>query len=296
MRRVLTVGALIGALALAVFVWTTRPQPLAESRFEGIIGDADRGEQVFWAAGCASCHSVDGARGDDRLVLAGGRSFDSDFGTFHAPNISTDPEYGIGAWTLAQFGNAMLRGVSPQGEHYYPAFPYTAYVRAELQDVADLKAFMDTLPASDRPNDAHELAFPFNLRRTVGVWKRLFMNDAFVVGGELSEQQQRGRYLAEALAHCGECHTPRNAFGGLDASRWLAGAPNPSGRGSIPNITPAKLTWSEREISGYLASGFTPSFDSVGGSMTAVVDSLSQLPAEDLAAIAAYLKAVSPSE
>jgi len=296
MRRVLTVGLVIAALTLAAFAWATRTQPLAESQFEALVGDADRGEHVFWAAGCASCHSADGARGDDRLVLAGGRRFDSEFGTFLAPNISTDPEHGIGAWTLAQFGNAMLRGVSPQGEHYYPAFPYTSYVRVELQDVADLKAYMDTLPASERPNEAHELAFPFNIRRTVGVWKRLFMNDAYIVTGELSEQQQRGRYLAEALAHCGECHTPRNALGGLDVSRWLAGAPNPSGRGSIPNITPAKLTWSEREIAGYLASGFTPSFDSVGGSMTAVVDSLGRLPAEDLAAIAAYLKAVAPSD
>lgn len=296
MRRVLTAGVFIAVAAIAVFMWATRTQPLAKARFDGLVGDADRGEQVFWAAGCASCHSADGARGDDRLVLAGGRSFDSEFGTFHAPNISTDAEHGIGTWTLAQFGNAMLRGVSPEGEHYYPAFPYTAYLRVELQDVADLKAYMDTLPASDRPNDAHELAFPFNLRRTVGVWKRLFMNDAFVVDGDLSEQQQRGRYLAEALAHCGECHTPRNALGGLDTSRWLAGAPNPSGRGSIPNITPAELTWSEREIAGYLASGFTPSFDSVGGSMTAVVDSLGRLPAEDLDAIAAYLKAVPPSE
>ncbi len=296
MRRVLTASIFVAGLSIAVLAWASRPQPLAASQFDGLDGDADRGEQVFWAAGCASCHAADGARGDERLVLAGGRSFDSEFGIFHAPNISTDPDYGIGTWTLAQFGNAMLRGVSPQGEHYYPAFPYTAYARVKLQDVADLKAYMDTLPASDRPNDAHSLGFPFNLRRTVGLWKRLFKSDAFVVNDELSEQQQRGRYLAEALAHCGECHTPRNALGGLDASRWLAGAPNPSGRGSIPNITPAKLTWSEREIAGYLASGFTPSFDSVGGSMTAVVDSLGRLPAEDLAAIAAYLKAVAPSE
>ncbi len=296
MRRILTTGALIAALVVAALAWATRAQSLDESRFDGLVGDVAQGELVFWAAGCASCHSADGARGDDRLVLAGGRSFDSEFGTFHAPNISTHREYGIGGWTLAQFGNAMLRGVSPEGEHYYPAFPYTAYVRVELQDVADLKAYMDTLPASDRPNDAHALAFPFNLRRTVGIWKRLFMDDAFFLEGELSEQEQRGRYLAEALAHCGECHTPRNALGGLDASRWLAGAPNPSGRGSIPNITPAELTWSEREIAGYLASGFTPSFDSVGGSMTAVVESLGELPAEDLDAIAAYLKAVVPAE
>jgi mono/diheme cytochrome c family protein len=107
---------------------------------------------------------------------------------------------------------------------------------------------------------------------------------------------QRGRYLSEALGHCGECHTPRDAFQRLDTARWFAGAPNPSGRGNIPNITPAKLTWSEADIAAYLQSGFTPEFDVVGGSMASVVTSLSNLPEEDLAAIAAYIKAVAPAE
>lgn len=287
---------LLAAVAGAVLFWLSRPQPLPAASFEGLQGDAARGERVFWAAGCASCHSADGTRGDDRLILAGGRRFESDFGTFVAPNISTDPQYGIGGWTLAEFGNAMLRGVSPDGRHYYPSFPYTAYIRMELADVADLKAFMDTLPASSRVSEHHELAFPFSVRRGIGFWKRRYLVEDWVVTGDLTDQELRGRYLSEALAHCGECHTPRDALGGLDFSRWLAGAPNPSGSGSIPNITPAVLTWSEREIAGYLASGFTPSFDSVGGSMAAVVDALGRLPNEDVAAIAAYLKRVTPAE
>ena len=295
MRLLLNLLLLLAVVG-AVLLWLSRPQPLPASAFDGLSGDAARGELVFWAAGCASCHSADGARGDDRLLLAGGRRFDSDFGTFVAPNISSDAEHGIGGWTLAQFANAMLRGVSPDGQHYYPSFPYTAYTRMEPADVADLKAYLDTLPASARANEPHELAFPYTLRRGIGFWKRRYLVDDWVVTGELSEQELRGRYLSEALAHCGECHTPRDALGGLDFSRWLAGAPNPSGSGSIPDITPSGLSWSEREIAGYLASGFTPSFDSVGGSMAAVVDALGRLPAEDLAAIAAYLKRVAPAQ
>lgn len=297
MLRRLALG--LGALALiaASGFWAlTRPHPLPEATFAGLTGDAAAGETVFWAGGCASCHAAEGARDDNLLVLSGGRSLESDFGSFRAPNISTDTTHGIGGWTLAQFGDAMLRGVSPDGQHYYPAFPYAAYRFATSQDIADLWAYMQTLPASDRPDEAHDLGFPYTIRRGVGLWKRFALPTGWAVAGELTAEEQRGRYLAEALAHCAECHTPRGAFGQLYRDRWLAGAPNPSGRGRIPGITPAQLTWSEAEIAGYLASGFTPSFDTAGGTMAAVVSSLGRLPQEDLRAIAAYLKRVPPVE
>lgn len=287
--------ALLTVLAGTLFVlfWVlTRPDPLPGASFAGLEGEAARGEAVFWAAGCASCHAAEGARGEDLLVLAGGRALVTDFGTFRAPNISTDPVHGIGGWSLADFANAMLRGVSPGGEHYYPSFPYASYQLASLQDVADLKAFMDGLPASDRANDAHDLPFPYSFRRGIGLWKRLSLPEGWAVAGPLTEEEERGRYLSEALAHCGECHTPRSRLGVMDRARWLAGAPNPSGAGRIPGLTPAQLTWSKGEVAGYLATGFTPSFDSAGGTMAAVVVSLSRLPQEDLQAIAAYLQRV----
>ncbi len=293
-------GVALGVAALiagAAFFGLTRPDPLPPATQEALAaleGDAEAGEAVFWAAGCASCHAAPGARGDDRLVLAGGRRFETEFGVFVAPNISTDPDHGIGGWTLAEFANAMMAGVSPDGQHYYPAFPYSSYRMAELQDIADLEAFMGGLPASDRASEPHELGFPYGLRRGVGLWKRLALEDGWAVTGDLTEEEARGRYLAEALAHCAECHTPRDRFGRLDRDRWLAGAPNPSGSGRIPGITPATLDWSEGEIAGYLASGFTPSFDSAGGTMAAVVASLGELPREDLDAIAAYLARVPP--
>lgn len=288
-------GVLGLAVVGAIGAWVlSAPRPLPDGATAGLVGEATRGEAVFHAAGCASCHMAPGSTGAAQLVLAGGQNFPSAFGTFVAPNISPS-EAGIGGWTLAQFANAVQRGVSPEGSHYFPAFPYAAYARMELQDLADLKAFMDGLPASDAPSLPHDLGFPFNIRRSLGLWKLLFLPKDWVIAGDLTPQETRGRYLAEALAHCGECHTPRNLLGGLDTGRWLAGGPNPSGQGTIPNITPAKLTWSEEEIVAYLTTGFTPEFDSVGGHMAHVVENFARLPESEAAAVAAYLKRVPPT-
>ena len=251
-----------------------------------------RGANIFWAGGCASCHTDDSEQADpSRPVLSGGHRLETPFGTYVGPNLSPDPTHGIGGWTLAQFADALLKGVSPDGRHYYPVFPYTSYARMTLQDVADLKAFLDSLPASQRPDDAHELSFPYSVRRGIGLWKRRYLDSAWVADAD-TPLLERGRYLVEALGHCGECHTPRDPYGGLDAARWMAGAPNPSGTGRIPNITPAALTWSAGDIAYYLETGFDPGFDSAGGSMAAVVRHMSRLPASDRDAIAAYIKAL----
>ena len=294
MRRMFRLAALLFVLGAGVFWVLTRPDTLPSDAFVGLTGDAKRGEPVFWAAGCASCHMADGATGDAQLVLSGGQKFPSDFGTFVAPNISTDPTEGIGGWDLVTFANAVTRGVGPKGQHLYPVLPYGAYNKMALQDVADLKAFMDALPASKTASLPHELSFPFTFRRGLGLWKLLFVKTHWVVAGDLPAPATRGRYIAEALAHCGECHTPRNIGGGLQRGAWLSGAPNPTGKGTIPNITPGKLEWSTDEIAEYLTSGFTPDFDSVGGHMAHVVENMARLPASDRQAVAAYLKLVPP--
>lgn len=283
-------AVVLGVVGAAGFA-LTRPQPLPDNSLAGITADPARGAIVFAAAGCASCHR---APDMDDGPLAGGRAFASDFGTFYAPNISSDPVHGIGDWTDVQLASAIQRGVSPDGAHYYPAFPYTAYAKATTQDIADLIAHLRTLPADATSNRPHDVGFPFNIRRSVGAWKWLYSNDDWVLGGDLTAEQERGRYLAEALGHCAECHTPRNALGGLDRDRWLAGAPNPSGDGRIPNITPAALNWSAQDIAIYLESGFTPDFDTAGGTMADVVMNTAKLSDADRAAIAAYLKAVPP--
>ncbi|MBT8458133.1 MAG: cytochrome c [Boseongicola sp.] len=276
--------------ALAGALWITRPITVDPETFKSIDSDASAGELVFALGACASCHATPGG---EKLVLAGGREFTTDYGTFIAPNISSSKDQGIGTWSQADFFNAMRQGTSPEGKHYFPAFPYASYARMNDQDIANLWAFMATLPASEQPSEPHRLTFPFNLRATVGFWKALYFRTAYV---RPPAENERGRYLVEAIGHCAECHTPRTALGGLQIERWMAGAPDPSGKGKVPGLTPAQLDWSEGDIAYYLETGFTPDFDSVGGSMAAVIDGTSQLPSEDLAAIAAYIKALPATE
>ncbi|WP_172295279.1 cytochrome c [Pseudoruegeria sp. HB172150] len=292
MRRFLLFLVVLIVIGAAVFWWITKPVTASAEVLEGIEPDLAQGELVFYAGGCASCHAAVDASGEDKLVLSGGQGFASPFGTFYAPNISSDPDAGIGDWSALDLYNAMHNGVSPEGSHYYPAFPYASYIRATPEDIVSLHAFLQTLPASDAANTPHDVGFPFNIRRSLGGWKWLFLNDDWVVNADLDPVQTRGRYLAEALGHCGECHTPRNALGGLETTKWLSGAPNPAGRGSFPNITPGALDWSEADLIEYFTSGFTPDFDSAGGHMALVVQNLAELPEEDRAAIAAYLKMV----
>lgn len=296
MGRILASLVVLALAGAAVFWWITRPETAEAGVLEGLEPDLERGEWVFYAGGCASCHAAEGAEGEDKLVLAGGRGFASDFGTFYAPNISPDPEAGIGGWSALDLYNAMHHGVSPEGQHYYPAFPYNTYVNATPEDIVSLHAFLQTLPESDAESRAHDVGFPFNVRRSLGGWKMLFQREGWVVDGDLTEEQERGRYIAEALGHCGECHTPRNLLGGLNRSAWLGGAPNPSGDGTIPNITPAALDWSEVDLVAYFTSGFTPEYDSAGGHMAEVIENLAELAEEDRQALAAYLKAVAAVE
>jgi mono/diheme cytochrome c family protein len=293
------------ALALALIValgalggWALmRPQTLTEGERAALsahAADPENGARVFWASGCAGCHAAPGldmaAPTEARLLLGGGRRLESPFGTFIAPNVSMDPAQGLGNWTLDQFVTAVLLGVSPQGRHYYPAFPYTHYIRARPTDIADLWAFWQGLPADPTPSAGHALRFPYNLRAGIGLWKRLYLDpDLPPLPPGADAQVSEGHYLVEALGHCAECHSPRDRFGGLSRAAWMQGAPNPSGSGRIPPIPdPA---WSAEDISAYLFSGFTPGFDVVGGSMADVVAHMARLPASDRDAIAAYLVA-----
>ena len=163
----------------------------------------------------------------------------------------------------------------------------------------DLKAFLDTLQPVSGRIEAHVLGFPWSVRRGIGAWKRRYLVMEPVATKDSSTPEGRGRLLVEGAGHCGECHTPRDRFGGLVRERWLAGAPNPEGKGRIPNITPGGKNisgWSAADIAYYLESGFTPEFDTVGGSMVAVQENMAKLTSEDREAVAAYLKALPPIE
>ena len=296
-KRLIGLLVLLAILGGIAFWFVTAPQTVDASVIAGLPeGDAERGERIFWAGGCTSCHAAPKAEGEDRLRLGGGVELATEFGTFVAPNISQDATDGIGNWSAGDLVNAMMKGVSPDGRHYFPAFPYTSYARMKPADITDLHAFLKTLPAVPGAAPGHRLSFPFNIRRGVGAWKLLYMRDEPVVAvDETNEQLVLGRYLVEGPGHCGECHTPRLFSGGPKLDRWLSGARAAEGDGIVPNITPAEQGlggWSAGDIANYLETGFTPDFDSVGGAMVEVQKNLALLPAADREAIAAYLKAI----
>ncbi len=300
MRNYFRASVVVFVIALTAGLWLSRPQFIDAADLPEHTADAQAGERIFWAGGCASCHAspVDGkrAKGDNKLLLGGGLALETPYGVFRVPNISPHEGDGIGRWSRIDFINAMQRGLSPRGQHYYPSFPYTSYAKMPVADVIDLKAYLDNLPAVAGRIAAHELKFPWNIRRGIGLWKRRYLSDAPVVAFvDPDALLQRGRQLVEGAGHCGECHSPRDAFGGIDVARWLGGAAELEGEGSVPNITPGGKSigeWAKADIAYYLESGFTPEFDTVGGTMVAVQENMAKLTAEDREAIAVYLKAV----
>ncbi|PZA09332.1 alkylated DNA repair protein [Rhodopseudomonas palustris] len=288
---VLLVAALIGG---AAFWLLTMPATISADRLPARAADLENGRTVFYAGGCAECHAT--PKQDDRTRLGGGLALKSEFGTFYVPNISPDPNDGIGKWTEAEFVSAVMRGTAPGGVHLYPAFPYPSYAHARLDDVRDLFAYIKTLPAVAGRAPPNEVPFPFNIRRAVGMWKLLFFDDAtFTPDPAQSAQWNRGAYLVNSFGHCAECHSPRNALGGIVASQRFAGGPDPEGKGWVPNITQKGLAdWSAGDIAYFLETGMTPEGDSAGGSMAQVIRNTSQLGKADREAIAAYIKSLPP--
>jgi mono/diheme cytochrome c family protein len=294
LRRILLVAVLAGVAGFGVFWWLTKPAVVAANSLPAYRPDLANGLTTFNAGGCSSCHAVPNQ--PDRLRLGGGLAIASPFGTFYVPNISPDPNDGIGRWTEADFVTAVQKGTSPTGVHYFPAFPYTSYQHAKLEDVRDLFAYLKTLaPVSGKVRD-HDMRFPFSIRRNVGVWKFLFMDGKpFVADAARSAQWNRGAYLVNSLGHCVECHSPRNFLGGIVAAQRFAGGPDPEGEGWVPNITQKGLAeWSAKDIEYFLETGQMPDGDSAGGSMARVIKNTSQLSPEDRAGIADYIKSLPP--
>lgn len=294
LRRTTSVALLAALAAAGVYWWLSAPVVAAAGTAPARAPDLANGQVIFNAGGCASCHAVPDQ--PDRLRLGGGVAIKSPFGTFYAPNISSDPTDGIGKWSEAEFVNAVMHGVSPDGQHYFPAFPYTSYQHARREDVLDLFAYLKTLPAVAGKVRDHDVRFPFNIRRNVGIWKFLFLDGKpFVADSAKSPQWNRGAYLVNSFGHCAECHSPRNALGGIIAGQRFAGGPNPEGEGWVPNITQKGLgEWSAKDIAYFLKTGELPDGDSVGGAMTRVIKNTSQLSDDDLAAMADYLKSLPP--
>jgi mono/diheme cytochrome c family protein len=306
MRRGAALGLALGTLALGGvlgFFLLSAPQTWRMARGATIVADkraADiaNGARIFDAGGCASCHATPGQ--DDRVRLGGGLAFHTPFGTMNAPNISPDTTLGIGNWSLGDFARAMREGVSPQGRHYYPAFPYTSYQRMTPDDVADLFGYIKSLPKVADASKPHQMNFPFNITRGLGLWKLAFLDGKpFTPDPARDAQWNLGAYLVNGPGHCAECHSPRNAAGAIIPWQRFAGGPDPEGRGFVPNITQAPnalAKWSASDIAELLKTGFTPDYDSVGGSMAPVIKNTSRLSDADRAAMAAYIKSLPPIE
>jgi mono/diheme cytochrome c family protein len=295
-RSILLAAAAAAALALAAFWVLTVPATVPVSTLAPHTPDLANGKAMFYAGGCASCHAV--PKQPDNTRLGGGLALGSLFGTFYVPNISSDRKDGIGDWSEAQFITAMTQGVSPSGEHLYPAFPYTSYQHIRYDDLRDLFAFLKTLsPVAGRVRD-HDLRFPFNIRRALGLWKLLYLDNApFKPDPTKSAQWNRGAYLVNGAGHCAECHSPRNILGAVIPSLRFTGGPSPDGQGGVPNITQYKLkSWSAADIAGVLTNGMTPDADRVGGNMIEVMRNISQLAVADRMAIATYIKSLPPVE
>jgi len=294
LRKLLMVVILLAVVGIAAFWFLTVPVTVPASALGPHTADLKNGEEMFYAGGCASCHAV--PKQDDRTKLGGGLALKSPFGTFYVPNISSDKKDGIGGWTEAQFVTAMTKGTSPQGEHYYPAFPYTSYHGMKPKDLRDLFAYLKTLPPVQGKVRDHDLPFPFNIRLTLGGWKMLFLdNKAIAPDPGKSAQWNRGKYLVNGPGHCAECHSPRNIFGGIVSGQRFAGGPNPEGEGWVPNITQKHLgKWTVDDFAYFLETGDLPDGDSAGGDMTKVIKNTSKLSKADREAMAVYLKSLAP--
>ena len=252
------------------------------------------GEYLVRAGGCFSCHTAAGGQ-----KLAGGRALATPFGTFYSPNITPDPETGIGRWTDTQFLRALREGVRPNGTNYFPVFPYPSFTGITDTDALAIKAYLFSLPAVRQQNRPHEVPFPFSWRFLQTGWKLLFFTSGpFQPAPERSAAYNRGAYLVTALAHCGECHTPRNFLGAMRSGQRLAGTPDGPDGQLVPNITPDPATgigrWEKDDIVELLRTGTTPEQSKVKGAMRETIqDGLKYLSDGDLEAIADYLFAQS---
>jgi mono/diheme cytochrome c family protein len=279
--------AAAGFLAAAFFLVSGIPA------HAGTAADAqDRGAYLAVAAGCITCHTEDR---EGAAEFSGGRALKTPFGTFYSPNITPDRLTGIGGWSDEQFLAALWEGVSPAGQHYFPAFPFTSYTGMTRTDVLAIKAYLSSVPAVQRPNRPHELTWYVNTRLAARAWQRMFFRPArFQPDTQHDDSWNRGAYLVRHLGHCGECHTPRNALGAMQASRELAGNPaGPEGK-KVPDITATPghgiSDWSGADIESFLETGMLPDGDFAGAGMGEVVDrTTSQLTADDRRAIAAFL-------
>jgi mono/diheme cytochrome c family protein len=310
-RILLSIVAIVVA-ALAIAAWVIRgPGPLDFAGQSVALADyhganptgvpaslakaslVERGAYLARAADCMACHTKPGGKD-----FAGGLAFKLPFGTLYSTNITPDKETGIGNYSDADFLNAMQRGIRRDGARLYPAMPYVSYTYMTDDDALAIKAYLFSLPPVHAPAPANTLAFPFDQRWAMMFWSALFNPDTrFAPDASKSPEWNRGAYLAEAMAHCGECHTPRNLAFALDNRKKFAGAVAAGWHAF--NITSDKATgvggWSDADLASYLANGHANGHGTASGPMGEAVDrSFSQMTPDDIKSMVAYLRTVPP--
>ncbi|UWQ81720.1 cytochrome c (plasmid) [Leisingera sp. S132] len=292
MKRILRFAlgtAVAASAALAAVVAWPIGVPLGELNLEG---DVNRGAYLARASGCIACHTDFSSGG---ASLAGGVKFDTPFGTLYSPNLTSDSEHGLGSWTVEQFAQAVRQGVAPDGQPYYPAFTYPFYSNFTDQDIADLWAAFQTVPAVAQPSRKQEMAFPFNQRWGLKIWRAAFLEpprtEPVPGNGEL---WNRGRLLVEGAAHCAACHTGRNLAGARKTdTEHFKGSDALPGGGKAPAIDYLSLQkrgWTVDSLAYALRTGVMPDGDAFGGTMGEVVlYGTAFLTVKDRKAMAAYL-------
>jgi mono/diheme cytochrome c family protein len=277
-RCAVALGALACALTLSAHA--AGPAP---------AGDAKRGAYIFAAGDCENCHTAKKAKGP---FLGGGAPMITDFGTFFAPNISSDKANGLGAWTYDQFHRAMREGKGAKGELLYPVFPYPSFTGMTDQDIADLWAYLKTTPPAATKSKDQQAKAPYGIRPLLTGWRALYFHEGPLKPAPgLTPELQRGRYLSEAVVHCQECHSPRNGLGAIETDKAYAGNPDGPDGQDAPNITPTgigKLT--QADLQEMLKTGATPDGDSLSGGMADVVEGTSKMTQADRDAIIAYIR------
>ncbi|KAB0459347.1 alcohol dehydrogenase [Agrobacterium radiobacter] len=285
--------AVVGAVGAGLFFFYPHSLPEVAASAKQPSGQEliARGEYLTIAGDCAACHSTKGGK-----PFAGGLPFKLPFGTIYSSNITPDKEHGIGAWNDAEFVRAVRSGVGKHGENLYPAFPYASYALLSTDDILAIRAYLNTVTAVSEPAPENTLEFPFNQRWLMRGWNLLFLpSHPFEKDPTRDERWNRGAYLVEGLAHCGECHTPRGlmfqkkqgqALSGGEVDGWKAW-----------NITSDPETgvgnWSEEDLKTFLATGHAKGHGPAGGAMREAIDlSFSKLPSSDIDAIVSYLRTV----
>ena len=297
--RNVAIGAVILVLAfIAVIMFFTNmpavtgPVVGSEKSQEELIA---RGQYLVTAGNCASCHTVRGGQ-----FMAGGLAFETPFGTMYSTNISPDPETGIGSWSDREFLNSMRYGLRPNGEHLYPAFPYTAFTKVVDEDIAAMYAYLQSIPPVRQAALENELAFPFNVRSLMPFWKFLFLDAGeFEQDNNESEQWNRGAYLVEALGHCSACHSPRNFLGAEKTSLAMSGGEYldrvEGGKyrpWSAPNLTATDRglgLWPAQDVAAYLKTARNGFIESFGPMNEVIMNSTRYLNESDINSMTAYL-------